>query len=167
MKTTTLRPLLYMTFPFAVLLLVACTPAVRLTTTDPVKIDVNMRADIYTHGDKDQKDANPANSTSLSPKERRFNRRGEVQALKNSRSIGESNAGQLAVREKPADAEYAAYMQRVVQEENTDRQAEFKEKANELKKPLDVYIKEFAANARSASFPGEWVQEEDGTWHRR
>ncbi|MDD5262929.1 MAG: DUF1318 domain-containing protein [Methylacidiphilales bacterium] len=167
MKTTALRPLLYTGFSIAVLIPVACTPAVRLTTTDPVKIDVNMRADIYTHGDKDQKDSNPANSTSLSPKERRFNRRGEVQALKNGRIIGESNVGQLVIREKPADAEYAAYVQRVVQEENTDRQSEFKEKSNELKKPLDVYIKEFAANTRSASFPGEWVQEEDGTWHRR
>ncbi len=167
MKTTTLRPLLYMAFPFAGLLAVACTPAVRLTTTDPVKIDVNMRADIYTHGDKDQKDSNPATTANISPAERRFNRRGEVQALKNNRVIGESNAGQLVMREKPADAEYGAYVQRVVQDENTDRQSEFKEKANELKKPLDVYIKEFAANMRSVSFPGEWVQEEDGTWHRR
>ena len=145
----------------------ACTPTVRLSTTDPVKIDVNIRTDVYTHSDKDKKDESSANQEGQTPDQRRFNRRGEVQALKNGRAIGESREGLLVLYRKPEDASYATYAARVVSEENNDRREIFKQRATELKKPLDVFIREFATNTRNASFPGEWVQDESGEWKQR
>ena len=37
--------------------LASCAPTVRLSTPDPVKIDVNIRTDVYTHDNKDKKEA--------------------------------------------------------------------------------------------------------------
>ena len=150
-----------------ILLAAACAPTVRLSTADPIKIDVNIRTDVYTHSDKDKKEDNLANPETLTPDQRRFNRRGEIQALKNSRVAGESRDGLVVVYKKPEDASYAAYAARVVAEENADRREIFKLRAAELKKPLDVFIREFAANTRNASFPGEWVQDEGGEWKQR
>ncbi len=148
------------------LALAACAPTVNIGTPEPVKIDVNMRADIYTHDGKEPAAATAA-ADEPNPVQRRYNRRGEVQDLKNNRVVGEGNDGLLAVRETPADAAYAAYAQKTVAEENADRAAEFKAKAEELKKPLDAYIRDFAAGAFKSAYPGEWVQKEDGTWVKR
>jgi uncharacterized protein len=147
-------------------LLAACAPTVNIGTPEPVKIDVNMRADIYTHDDKEKKAAD-ANSEPSTPAQRRYDRRAEVQDLKNNRLVGEGLDGLLSIREPSADKTYAAYVEKVVAEENTDRTAEFKSKAEELKKPLDAYIKDFSAKARKAAYPGEWVQEDDGSWKKR
>lgn len=148
------------------LALASCAPTVNLGTPEPVKINVNMRADIYTHDDKD-KPKTAANDESETPAQRRFNRRGEIQDLKNNRVVGEGNDGLLWIREEPKDAKYADYAKKTVAEENADRSAEFKSRSEELKKPLDVYIKDFAHKAYQASYPGEWVQKEDGTWEQR
>jgi uncharacterized protein YdbL (DUF1318 family) len=150
----------------SLLALASCAPTVNIGTPEPVKIDVSMRADIYTHDEKDKPKA-AANDESLTPAQRRFNRRGEIQDLKNNRVAGEGNDGLLRIREEPKDEKYAEYAKKTVAEENADRNKEFKTRAEELKKPLDVYIKDFAQKANKAAYPGEWVQEEDGSWKKR
>ena len=147
-------------------LLAACAPTVNIGTPEPVKIDVTMRADIYTHDDKAKTEV-AANDGQLTPVQRRFNRRGEVQDLKNNRVVGETNNGLLVIREEPKDEKYAEYAKKTVSNENADRAEEFKTKAEELKKPLEVYVKDFAANTYKSAYPGEWVQKEDGTWIKR
>jgi uncharacterized protein YdbL (DUF1318 family) len=144
-------------------LLAACAPTVNIGTPEPVKIDVSMRADVYTHDDKKK----TVEVEALTPAQRRFNRRGEIQDLKNNRVAGEGNNGLLSIREEPKDEKYAGYAKRTAAEENADRTEEFKAKSEELKKPLDVYIKDFAKKTRQSAYPGEWVQKEDGTWEKR
>jgi uncharacterized protein len=145
-------------------LLAGCTPTVRLDTPEPVKIDVAMKVDVYSHEVKKDKDDG---SAALSPAERRRNRMAEVQTLKNNRSIGEGNDGLLHVRDLPSDPAFAAYAQQVVQDENADRTALFTTKAEESGKPLAAVRTEFAAAARQSAFPGEWLQEESGAWINR
>jgi len=145
----------------------ACAPTVRLETPQPVKIDVGMRVDVYSHDQKPDRQADTVNPQNSTPEQRRFSRRSEVQALKNNRVIGEANNGTLAVREKPADPVYAAYAERVVREENEDRQAEYAARAKELNRPVATLIQEATKSRREGSFPGEWVQLDNGDWTQR
>ncbi|MDR1304740.1 MAG: YdbL family protein [Verrucomicrobiales bacterium] len=156
-----------LTVTAAALALSACAPTVNIGTPEPVKIDVQMRADIYTHDGKQPPAVAAADDPNATPAQRRYNRRAEIQDLKNNRVVGEGNDGLLSIRELPADAQYAAYAQLTVSAENADRAAEFKAKAEELQKPLHVYIKDFATKAYQASYPGEWVQTAGGEWVKR
>lgn len=151
--------------------LAACAPTLNISTPEPVQIDVNMRADIFTHDGREQT-AEPAatattNEPTLTAAQRRYNRRAEIQNLKNNRIIGEGRDALLYIRELPADEKFAAYTRQTVAAENADRREEFKIKAEELNKPLDVFIRDVADTYRRAAYPGEWIQEDDGTWKKR
>jgi len=143
---------------------VACTPTVRLDTPEPVKIDVAMKVDVYTHEQESSGEARSGKKKETSPSERRRNRMVEVQELKNARVVGEGFDGFLKVKNVPTDPTYADYAQRVVAEENADRQAIFEDEAQAEEKPVEVVAREFAQRAREASFPGEWVQPEPDQW---
>ncbi|MEM1158835.1 MAG: DUF1318 domain-containing protein [Verrucomicrobiota bacterium] len=145
------------------LLLVSCAPTIRLDTPDPVKIDVAMQVDVYTHQEKSSGMAG-ADKENKTPRERRRNRMAEVQNLKNDRVIGEGNTGFLAVKNPPTDPVYADYAQKIVTLENEDRQLIFQAEASAEDKPADMVAKDFSKRARESSFPGEWIQQEDGTW---
>lgn len=157
--------------PHALILLVSsviiinCTPTINLETKEPVVIDVNMTVDVnhYEHGKEETADV-IEDPNSLSPLKRRHNRLAEVQTLKDDRRVGEANTGLLELRDKPSDPSYLEYTQRVVSAENADRREIFKQRAKEQNKPESVIMKEFVTRARDSSFPGEWVQMEDGTW---
>jgi uncharacterized protein YdbL (DUF1318 family) len=140
---------------------------VNISTPEPVKIDVTMRADIYTHDGTAQPPAINNDDENLTVAQRRFDRRAEIQDLKNNRMIGEGNDGLLSIREAPQDEKWAEHVKLTVAAENADRTEEFNANAEALKKPLDMYIKDFARKAFDSSFPGEWVQKEDGTWAKR
>ncbi|MDR2463206.1 MAG: YdbL family protein [Verrucomicrobiales bacterium] len=146
----------------------ACAPTVNIGTPEPVKIEVAMRADIYTHDDKEKPRETAAGSDAdLTAAQRRYNRRGEIQDLKNNRVVGEGNNGLLSIRELPKDEKYADYAKLTVSAENADRTAEFNAKSEELKKPLTVYVKDFAGKTYQSAYPGEWVQKESGEWVKR
>jgi uncharacterized protein YdbL (DUF1318 family) len=55
----------------------------------------------------------------------------------------------------------------VVAKENGAREKLFAEKALIEKKSEAQYAKEFAQRVRQASYPGEWIQEDDGKWKKR
>lgn len=143
---------------------VACTPTVRLDTPEPVKIDVAMKVDVYTHEQESSGTADQKKQKEASPAERRRQRMAEVQELKNDRIVGEGHDGFLKMKDVPTDPVYADYAQRIVAEENADRQALFEQEADAEDKPVDVVAREFGERAREASFPGEWVQPEPDQW---
>lgn len=145
----------------------ACAPTVRLDTPEPVKIDVAMKVDIYTHEEESSGVAGPGKKKETSPSERRRNRMAEVQELKNARVVGEGFDGSLKIKNVPTDPTYADYAQRVVAKENVDRQAIFEDEAQAEDKPVEVIAREFAQRAREASFPGEWVQPEPDQWEQK
>lgn len=143
--------------------LAACAPTVRLQTPEPVKIDVAMKVDVYTHQQASSGETS-AETQRRTPRERRRFRMSEVQNLKNDRIIGEAADGFLKLRKTHVDPVYADYATRIITEENNDRAALFAEKEKEENKPIMVIAREFAKRARESSFPGEWIETESGEW---
>ena len=76
-------------------LLIACAPSVRLSTPEPVKIDVNMKVEIV----QKPSSANTQNQSPVAMSRR--NRMAQIQTLKDNRVIGENQNGYLTVLNVP------------------------------------------------------------------
>lgn len=155
----------------AFLILHGCAPTLRLDTPEPVKIDVAMRVDVFTHEAEKSPDPSGAGAVrtpaATSPHQRQRLRMAEVQTLKNDSIIGEGADGLLAIVRPPTDPDYLAYAQRIVTEENADRQEVFQQEASDKARPLEEIVKEFAKRRREAAFRGEWIQSPSGEWVKR
>ena len=134
-------------------LLAACNPTVHVATREPIAVDVNMRVDIYQHSGGEQALGGPEAEVEA----RRRTRMAEVQTLKNSRLIGESCRGLLAVI-APPPGEYGAYVQRVAEAENADRLVLMKQIAATRRVPLAEIEAEQAGLWRERSFAGERIE---------
>ena len=141
--------------------LAACNPTVHVATSEPLKVDVNMRVDIYQHAATDAPTEGPEGEAQT----RRRTRMAEIQTLKNGRIVGEDRHGLLAIVQAPP-GEYGDYVRRTMEAENADRLALMKQLAAERRVPLPQIEAEQATLWRERAFPGEWVevQEADGTW---
>jgi uncharacterized protein YdbL (DUF1318 family) len=73
----------------------------------------------------------------------------------------------LVLKEVPKDPTYADYAKSVVAKENAAREKLFKEKAEVEGKTVAEYAKEFAERAREGSYPGEWIQTDEGKWKKK
>jgi len=142
----------------------SCAPTVNLSTPEPVKIDVNMNVHVTTEQVKKSVDGADAEH---SPRQALRERIAEIQSLKNNRILGEANTGLAEIKDMPADPAYKSYVERVVAEENRDRQAVFAAEAEARKMPVSVVARDYARRKREASFAGEWIQLEDGSWTKR
>lgn len=134
-------------------------PPVRLSTPDPVKVDINVRLDVYQHSDS--ANAQPTSTETLNEnlelEKRRRNRMGDIQLFKNSRLIGENHLGLLTILEKPP-AEYGTYVESVVEAENKDRLELMSALAKQEKKSLEVVQKEHSELWNKRAFNGEWIE---------
>ena len=142
-------------------ILAACNPTVRVATPEPLKVDVDMRVDIYQHATGDAAAEGPESEA----QDRRRTRMAEIQNLKNGRVVGENRHGLLSLVQAPP-GEYGDYVRRTVEAENADRLALAKQLAAERRVPLAQIESEQAALWRERAFPGERieVQGSDGTW---
>jgi hypothetical protein len=144
----------------AALLLSSCaTPTVNLSTPEPVKVEIEMRIDVYQHsGEQTEKtdSAKPA----ADPATTRRNRMTEVQALKSSRVAGEGGDGLLSLRVDPP-GDYGDWARATVSAENADRMALMKAEAARLKTPLTDIQKKQAAMAQKMAFKDEWIEVEN------
>ena len=141
-------------------ILAACNPTVRVATPEPLKVDVDMRVDIYQHATGDT----PANGPDSEAQDRRRARMAEIQNLKNARVAGENRRGLLSLVQPPA-GEYGDYVRRTVEAENADRLALMKQLAAERRVPLATIETEQANLWRERAFPGEWIEVQvDGAW---
>jgi uncharacterized protein YdbL (DUF1318 family) len=152
-------------------LLVACSllggckaPTVNLATSEPIKVDINMRLDVYQYSSPTTKKAQgpPAAQT---PEARRKNRMADIQQFKNERLVGEGHEGLLVIRTKP-EGEYGDYVRVTVEEENADRMELMKSLAESQKTSLPEIQGKQAELWRNRSFKGEWIEtpEPDGSW---
>jgi len=152
----------------AAFILTGCsTPTVNLATSEPIKVDIEMRLDVYQHNPPgtDKKPSQPQAPTAADPESRRRNRMADVQAFKNSRAVGEGRDGLLSIRvETPGD--YGDYIRKTVSAENEDRMALMKAVSAKEKISLPDVQKKQAALWQKMSFRGEWieVQTPDGNW---
>lgn len=141
-------------------LLAACNPTVRVATPEPLKVDVDMRVDIYQHATGDA----PASGPDAEAQDRRRARMAEIQNLKNTRIVGENRHGLLSIVQAPP-GEYGDYARRTVEAENADRLALMKQLAAERRVPMVDIETEQANLWRERAFPGEWTEVQvDGTW---
>lgn len=150
---------------FSAIALAACSPTVRLDTPEPVKIDVNMQVNVTNETKKsDSSAAAKTTEAAASPLEARRHRMAEIQDLKNNRIIGEANNGLLVIVKSPDDPKWKGYSEKLVREENKDREEIFQNEAKTSDKPVELVAKDFAKKMRDASFPNEWIQTESGEW---
>ena len=142
--------------------LAACSPTVRVATPEPLKVDVDMRIDIYQHATSDA----PAAGPEAEAQDRRRARMAEIQTLKNARIVGENRHGLLSLIQAPP-GEYGDYARRTLEAENADRLALMKQLAAERRVPMAQIEAEQATLWRERAFPGEWTEVEgpDRAWH--
>lgn len=142
-------------------------PTVNLATSAPIKVDINMRLDVYQYSSPTTKKpaAPQATPAAQDPEARRKNRMGEIQQFKNERFVGESRDGLLAIRMKP-EGEYGDYVRVTVEEENADRMQLMKSLAEGEKTSLPEIQAKQAELWRNRSFKGEWIEApgSDGSW---
>jgi uncharacterized protein YdbL (DUF1318 family) len=157
---------------FVVLAGCANGPTINLDTkkplkVDPVKVDLNMRVDVYQHPDANvQKRVTGAQPVDGGDAQTRLrNRMGEVQALKNNRIVGESSKGLLEIRNKPP-GEFGEYVQRLVDAENKDRMAMMQDIVQKKNLAVEEVQRQQAELARNKAFSGEWIEvpQSDGTF---
>jgi Protein of unknown function (DUF1318) len=136
----------------------ACSlPDVNLATREPLKVDINVKMDVYQYSKPavDAADSTPKTVTSVT--ERKRNRMEQVQTLKNNRFVGENHLGLLNIRDLPA-GEQGDYVKRTVEEENQDRIFLMVEQAKKDNLQMhEVQEREWKLNIDRA-FPGEWIE---------
>ncbi len=137
-------------------------PTVELATPEPVKVDINVRLDVYQHGEQQETPANTASDTAATPnlEQRRRNRMGDIQLFKNSRIVGENHQALLEVKELPP-GEYGDYVKQVVSAENEDRLTLMQGQAEASGLQLEAVQQERAKLWRNQSFQGEWIEVPD------
>lgn len=100
--------------------------------------------------------------------------KGRFEALKpffDAGAIGETNEGLVAIRDAAAvQMKDRARLNRIVDEENADRKALYKEVAQELgveAKDLPRVVRSFAEQWQEFAQPGWWTQDAAGNWKKR
>lgn len=127
---------------------------------DPIKVDLNMRVDVYQYTGNAEEEKVAATSRKDAATRLR-DRMKEVQELKNNRFVGENHLGLLSIRDSPA-GDYGDYVRRTVDEENADRVYVMTDKANRDGTVLaDVQTDQWNRRVQS-SFPGEWIETPGG-----
>ena len=152
------------------LLMAGCAiPTVNLGTSEPIKVDIDMRLDVYQHSPPADKklSAKPAAEApgSADAQSRRRNRLADIQQFKNSRIVGEGHDGLVVIRvDTPGD--YGDYIRKVVSEENDDRMALMKAAAGKEKISLPEVQKRQSAIWQKMAFKDEWIEvpAPDGSW---
>jgi hypothetical protein len=148
------RMLLYL--PLAIAAGGCANPSINLATRDPLKVDINVRMDVYQHGGQEVKVPEPE-AEGPDVETRRRNRMGEVQSLKNSRIVGENRLGLLEQRIAPG-GDYGDYTKALIASENRDREEMMRNLAKERQVSLEVIRENQARLFRELAFKGEWIE---------
>jgi uncharacterized protein len=143
------------------LFLTACSPTIKVSTPEAVKLDVKMTVDVYSKSDpRARKDEDEQMQAAIT----RRNQQSEIQTLKNDRVAGENREGYLALHQPPADPKYLEYARKLISSENNSRAVIYLAAAQREGKPMEMLQHDYAQLWRDRSFPGEWIQKDDGTW---
>jgi len=147
----------------------ACTsfPAIPITTPEPIEVNINMRVDVHQIGGEERSQIEEIQQREREDViERRRDRSGEIQELKNNRLIGENHRGLLTILNKPAGT-WGEYTVETVDAENADRMSLMRWEADESGRRLEQVQREQAAQNIAQAFPGEWIEvrnEETGSY---
>jgi uncharacterized protein YdbL (DUF1318 family) len=130
---------------------------VDLQSPEPIKVDVNMRLDVYQYkGDEpDKPDAAQASYDAAQTRLR--NRYAEIQTFKNNGLVGEDHRGLLHLREKPA-GEWGDYVEKQVNQENEDRTILIRRLAKDSDRAMHEVQDEQWKQRTSKAYHGEWIE---------
>jgi uncharacterized protein YdbL (DUF1318 family) len=143
------------------LFLAGCTSIpVNVGTTEPVKVDIAMKVDVYQHADPSAAKKVVVQPPPTDVAKARRNRMAEIQILKNARIVGENHAGYLEVRNSPP-GEYGDYVRTTVDSENADRARLIEKLAKEKNLAVAEMEKQQSELFRKDAFPGEWIEVPD------
>jgi uncharacterized protein YdbL (DUF1318 family) len=145
----------------AVCALAGCkAPSINLTTAQPIKVDIDMRLDVYQHSPDSNGQASPLATPkpSASASERRKDRAADIQVFKNSGAVGEGHDGLLVILSAP-DGGDGDELRHIVAAENAARLADMKAAASKQKIPLTEVQSTQAELWRNRAFKGEWFEE--------
>jgi hypothetical protein len=131
-------------------------------TSQPVKVDISMKVDVYQHADPNAAKKPVVQVAPTDVAKSRRNRMAEIQILKNSRIVGENHAGYLEVRNSPP-GEYGDYVRGTVDAENADRARLIEKIAKEIAIPVTQAERQQAELFRKDAFVGEWIEVPDAT----
>ncbi len=156
--------------PFAALgacaLLGACAP-IRVETTKPIQVDVNMKVELFQKEAANREGAHPEDKGTPVASSRR-NRMAEIQRLKDDRVVGENASGYLSVRDIPdAWKGHEDYIRSLANDDNNDRQLIYATEARRSGKPLAEIEAAFAGRIRERSYKGEWIELPGKGWQRK
>lgn len=135
-------------------------PTVNLGTAEPIKVDIDMRLDVYQHSTATKPTAQPSPTpaaTTADPATRRRNRMADIQTFKNSAYIGEDRNGLVSIQTLP-EGDYADTVRKTVEAENADRLEQMKDIAETRKVSLMEIQKEQATLWRNRAFKGEIIE---------
>lgn len=135
----------------AVLLLAACKqlPEIPITTPEPLKVDLNMRLDVYQYRG-DEPDDKAASKALSEANTRMRNRMADIFRYKEPGDVGENHRGLLEIRQVPANE--GEVMKKAVAEENADRLLVMRRKAAETNRTLqEVQDEQWKLQIRQAS----------------
>lgn len=133
---------------------------VNVGTTEPVKVDIAMKVDVYQHADPSAGKKVTVQPPPTDVARSRRSRMAEIQLLKNSRIVGENHAGLLEVRNSPP-GEYGDYVRVTVDAENADRGRLIEKLAKEKSLTIAEMEKQQAELFRKDAFVGEWIEVPD------
>jgi uncharacterized protein YdbL (DUF1318 family) len=143
--------------------IVGCTPSVKVLTPDPLKVDMNVRLDIY----QQEAPKSKSEESSIEVAASRRQRLEQILKLKSSGVAGETRDGFLEMREPPKDPVELDKDKKLIEAENTDRSVIYLTNAQTEIKPLEVIEQNYATLWRDRALPGEWVQGNDGQWKKK
>lgn len=124
-------------------------PEIPITTPEPLKVDLNMRLDVYQYrGDEpDDKEASKALSEANT---RMRNRMADIFRYKEPGDVGENHRGLLEIRQVPSSE--GEVMKKAVEAENADRLLVMRRKAAETDRSLqEVQDEQWKLQIRQAS----------------
>ena len=141
-------------------------PDVNVTTTDPLKVDINMRIDVYQNegGEKERQVKEDKDYKEVAERQRK--RVQEVQMIKDYGLVGEDHRGLLAIRKDPGE-EWGAYLRKTVSAENEDRLTLMRRVAKDGDRLMNDVQKEFWETKQRNAYDGEWVEmpgDRDGSY---
>jgi len=132
-------------------------PVVNLGTPEPIKVDVNVRLNVYQYKGEEPAAPNAEEKSYEEAVERQRNRMSEVQQLKDNRFVGEDHRSLLHLRTKPA-GDWGNYVEKTVKEENEDRMILMRRAAKDSNRALhEVQDEQWKLRADKA-FKGEWIE---------
>lgn len=132
-------------------------PPISLSTPEPIKVDVNIKLDVYQYKGDEPNAPDAAQVSYEEAVERQRNRMAEIQKLKDNRLVGEDHRGLLHLREKPA-GDWGDYVERTMNAENEDRTLLMRRQAKDSNRALHEVQEEQWKLRTDKAYEGEWIE---------